>query len=451
MADGILDGAQGASAQNLTDIRPEHRVSSHTAWTQAIAWREDIAALISAELEQHKLKGNILRSPNGTYPVWIRLDAWLPVEAGEVSKVQDTRVRASLQFTIDIRPYHSKPLVIWAEAHNGRRTLRLSERVSFSDDRVREWFNFAIRGGSKPGNYTPFQDALGSLIMSFIPFAENPYVNQVQKLYRNRFRLNGIFLLILAGAIALVWGITDVNQPYYSRTGAGELLIFAGVGMLVGAGVIAARRQKVIAVIDRPDIPPRNLILVDGWYAVIPGLGSKLEDVRSRIAGRLKSIDADAVTVEQEAYTFSSPNGFEERERFVVSKGQGVAHVHIYRFGTDVFVGWDSYLNWAKWGETAAVSSQSASNMMIEFRSLQEQIYIPSEYDLIDLNSLGEVVHRTMSDEVRLLMTENAIDQEIDFQIIRGDRDAALDKGRHDKRQNDQKRAKSGRRRWKIS
>ncbi len=455
MLDKTAPNSPGIAADDTSfvDARPEHRVSSRTTWADAVERREQFARLIEEELARLHLKANLLRSQNGTYPVWVRLEAWLPAREGVAADVSDARIRCALQFVIDIKPFNEHPLTVSAEAFNGRRKLSVTNRPRFDERMVREWVAFAVAGGSRPSNHRPVLDALVSMMTAMIPFVRGPHSNRVQRHFRNGVQITIYAALLVVGAIAMFGAIIDLSQPIYLQSGAGGIWLLVGFALLVAGLIIMARRQKVVAVIDRPNIPPRSLSLVDGWYAVIPDLGEKLDDVRRRIADKLKAVGGTALSVEEETYTFRSPNGHEMRQRLVVSKGQGVGHVHIYRFGPDVFVGWDSYMNWAKWGETSAVSSRSTNRQVMEFRSLQEQLYIPSQYDLIDLNALGEVMHRVVTDEVKLLMKENDIDQEIDFQIIRGSRDEALDKDRHDRRKKAESGASGGgrRRAWKIS
>src|SRR5207302_1571382 len=108
-----------------------------------------------------------------------------------------------------------------------------------------------------------------------------------------------------------------------------------------------------------------------------------------------------------------------------------MVHVHIYQFGNDAFVGWHAYLNWAQWDETKPVSKKIANGHEVEFRDLRPSVYIPNQFDLIDLSSLSEFVHRRIEREIKAMLKEKAIDQEIDFKIIRGDRDNALSEERH--------------------
>ncbi len=60
-----------------------------------------------------------------------------------------------------------------------------------------------------------------------------------------------------------------------------------GALMLVVALVIARRRRTIVSVIDRPTIPPRYLLRLDSWHAVIPELGPVVEEVKQRLTQKL--------------------------------------------------------------------------------------------------------------------------------------------------------------------
>jgi hypothetical protein len=55
---------------------------------------------------------------------------------------------------------------------------------------------------------------------------------------------------------------------------------------------------------------------------------------------------------------------------------------------------------------------------------------LPTTYQLADANGATEWLHRQVREHVKLLLAEHAIDQEIDFTIIRGQRGDALDRRR---------------------
>jgi hypothetical protein len=128
-----------------------------------------------------------------------------------------------------------------------------------------------------------------------------------------------------------------------------------------------------------------------------------------------------------ETFGYRTANGYEERERLVVSRGQGHVHVHIHPAGRDLFVSWQAHLNWAQWSETAPVTHRDAGTSGIVYRDLKPSWYVPTDFDLIDLDSLSSVVHSTLEREIRALAADRNIDQEIDFEVNRGDRASALD------------------------
>ena len=67
----------------------------------------------------------------------------------------------------------------------------------------------------------------------------------------------------------------------------------------------------------------------------------------------------------------------------------------------------------------------------VEFRQLRRIFYVPSYVDIVELNALSERVHRKLERELKAILKEKVIDQEIDFKVIRGDRECALDKSKH--------------------
>ena len=171
--------------------------------------------------------------------------------------------------------------------------------------------------------------------------------------------------------------------------------------------------------------------MVDSWQVVVSRLGEDADRVRERLSWQLTTGLPEDMSAGKETYGYRTPNGYEERDRLVLTKGQTSVHVHIYRFGGDLFVGWQAFLNWAKWAETVPVSVKSDARQEIEYRQLTPFAYVPNQFDLIDLNALSELVHRRLELEIKAILKENAIEQEIDFRIIRGDRDRALDKSRN--------------------
>ena len=69
--------------------------------------------------------------------------------------------------------------------------------------------------------------------------------------------------------------------------------------------------------------------------------------------------------------------------------------------------------------------------------TVERAVQRTSEYDLVDVNCLLEWTHAQVTQVVRRYLKEREIDQEIDFTIIRGDRQSAArsdDQGRKKQR-----------------
>jgi hypothetical protein len=204
-----------------------------------------------------------------------------------------------------------------------------------------------------------------------------------------------------------------------------------GIVGLIATVLIVRSRKRTVSVTTQCELPPRNLGLVDSWQAVVAELGRDFASVKKRLVEAIIEDAGPGVVCQTEIYTHRAPNGYEQRDRLIVSKDQGMVHVHIYQFGNDLFVGWYAYLNWAQWGETKPVGVKARDGQEVEYLDLRPTGYVPNQFDLIDLSSLSEFVHRRLEREIKAMMKDKAIDQEIDFKVIRGDRDRALDEERH--------------------
>jgi hypothetical protein len=287
---------------------------------------------------------------------------------------------------------------------------------------VIEWTRYALHRGQKPSNHHPVLDAL---LPSWIARWKH---NPLDRAYRGRWLFTATGLLAVGASVMFLIAFAALGG------GAGllaTLSALAGIACVGVAYVIARRRLHTVFVPAQSAVPPRNLGLVDSWHAVVAELGRDYDEIRARLIAAIAVEASAGLSCLTEAYGYRTPNGYEERERLVVSKGQGVVQVHIYRFSSDLFVGWHAYLNWAQWNESAPVSSRFAGREAVEYRELRQGYYVPNQFDLIDLNGLSELVHRRLQRELKAILDEKKIDQEIDFSIIRGDRNTALDQQRH--------------------
>jgi hypothetical protein len=409
------------------DARPVRPTSNQTPWDDALRLRDEIARAVRSTLEQEAVEAAVFVSVQGNYPPWVKLEAWLPGVGGR----SDTGgcERAELEFIIDVKPYHEHEIVVSANLTRGKTKIAVKARPDFPVRYVAEWVRFALGRGPKPANYTPKLDAFMSFIASLIPFLPAPHRNRLRREYRTLF--TGAMALGLVALLLFIIGAQMIGGRSDAEILIGLLMIVAAVACLVAAGLVVRFRKRAVSVTPQSLMPPRNLGLVDSWNAVVAELGRDFANVKRRLINAIVEDPGFGITSQIETYTHRAPNGYEQRERLVIAKDQGMVHVHIYQFGHDLFVGWHAYLNWAQWGETNPVSTKIRERQEVEFRDLRPTVYVPSQFDLIDLSSLSEFVHRRIEREIKAMLKERAIDQEIDFKVIRGDRDRALDEDRH--------------------
>jgi hypothetical protein len=423
--------AAKAVPDGAIDARPVRPESDATLWDSAVARRDEIAATLRGVLAAENVEALVLVSASGNYPPWVTLEAWLPADDPVLSGGTESE-RVLLEFVIDVKPYAEHRIVTTSRLTRGKRKIVAEARPHFHLRDADEWARHAIGRGPRPSSYRPVADAVIRMLHRILWIVPAPHRNRVDRRFRTPGPATAAALLALAGVYML--GLTWFNAS--SPQVEGRELPIIGLGLLGIAGLALAwllvrRRKRVVYTASQPVVPPRDLGLVDSWHAVVAGLGRDWENVKRRLVASLAAGQSMGAECRPEIYGYRTPNGYEERERLVISKGQGLVHLHVYPFGDDMFVGWQACLNWARWAETAPVATRVADGLETQFVEIRPGGYIPNQFDLIDLNSLSEFVHRRLERELKAILKEQAIDQEIDFQIIRGDRDRALDKSRH--------------------
>ena len=406
-----------ATAAATLDARPILPVADDTVLDQAVALRDRFAAAIAAVLDEENVRANLIKSEPGNYPAWIRLEAWIPVGAESPPRHQ----RCELELILDVRPFNRHNVVCGARLTRGKRTIAVAERSRFSERDVAEWARHAIGRGPRPSNFRPVLDALREQVGIFIPPLSRRH-NPVDRQFRaRRF---GLRVLLVAGACALL----AAALMYRDMLGPVALAL-GGVAFLVAVLLPAFDRYFRYHdwVTPQPRESPRHLGHVDSWHAVLVGLGGEANRLVRHLVAKIEETPAETLEIRAESYGYRTPNGYEERERLVVSHRQGHIHVHIQPLGDDLFVGWQALLNWARWAETSPVTTIEAGRRSFTLHDIKPSWYYPGEFDLIDLNSLSAVVHNAMEGEVKSLLREHAIEQDVDFEVIRGDRANALD------------------------
>ena len=324
----------------------------------------------------------------------------------------------------------SSSILLTSRLFKGAKRLEMSSRGDFGDKDVEAWTLYALDRGAKPGNYRPFRDALTTFFLSFLPFVRSPLINRLADRYSPTQFTPEALLLTLALGLFLAGAAAFAGES----PGGGALVILLAIAAFVGVFAVANRPQVVVAPSQPRAPPPRQLAIVDSWHAVAVGCGTLAGAFEESFVAAFKAASRDpslGVSLAPEEIKYDTGNGYEERHRLVVSRNQANVLVDLHATGDDLYVGWHGYLNWAQWIESAPVSVRLEDGVDNQFRALGPGLYWPNEFDLVDLSCIADLVHRALRSELERLLKDREIDEEIDFEIVRGDRQRAFDADRH--------------------
>lgn len=423
------------AAQPRIDARPALPVSAANTslWDRAAKRRDAIADRISARFNARGIAAWVRKSKPGEYPLLVAVDSWLPVVETDVAATID---RSSLVISISVEPYLEFPLVYKVELRRHAKHFA-SEHWQLGDDDIEQMVAYLLDGGERPRFFSPRVPLAMRIIGAFLPFVGTEPKNKLIQDARPRFwtvpTAICLFALVAAGMLAFNAWVSaegydaDFDSPIGSYTWA-VLIAAAGIGV----ATVLVRRRPVVQAIPKQSLRcPRREFRVDSWHVSVPGAGSQYEEFKQRIYRAAASNDT-SIESNLEVHQNITPRGFEERERLVLAKGQATLHVHVYPFADDVFVGWDSHLNWHRWAEGDTISSTVQGKRSVEYKGLQVGVHVPTEFDLIESDVLTETTHRRMVEEVKAFLKEREIEADLDFKIIRGDRTHALEAGKDD-------------------
>jgi hypothetical protein len=406
----------------LKDARPVLPVSDGSLWNKAGERRDEIAFWIEKKLATLGLQAWVPKSQPGEYPLFVAVDIWRNVAETSVTSTFD---RSNLVITIHVEPFRQRPIIYTAEL--SRRKKKYSSTYwNLPHDQLDEMVSYLVQGGRKPTYFKSRIPFLWSILKEY----ENELVPEAKPKVLTGPTVAGLVGLLAAlGGFFLPLGLSDSSD--YSDDNMHAIAIGVGIIGLAILGFaiwLGYRRPIYQAVAKQPMRTPRREYVVDSWQVSVPEAGREFEDFKGRIVEALQKMDP-GLEFSKEKYQSLTPRGFEERERLVITKGQGDVHVHVQPFGRDAFVGWDSYLNWARWSETAPVSTVVREGNRIEYKSVNAGTHVPSKFDLMELSALAETTHRNIVREIKGFLKEKEIEADLDFQIIRGDRNRALTEG----------------------
>ncbi|MGC4080067.1 MAG: hypothetical protein QM702_24065 [Rubrivivax sp.] len=183
-------------------------------------------------------------------------------------------------------------------------------------------------------------------------------------------------------------------------------------------------------VVNCPPRPPRSLRGLDSWQAVVRDLGPQREAIVERLEAVLRerlTDNEEPVAVRREDIWYDGADGKVERQQLTVSLRRAIVFIRIYRYGADLFVGWDAHVNVNCWAEKRLETGHRASDgVKVQLIGVQARAHSINEYDITDANFLLEATHVHLVSLLRQVLREHEIDQELDFTIVRESRQALV-------------------------
>jgi hypothetical protein len=214
------------------------------------------------------------------------------------------------------------------------------------------------------------------------------------------------------------------------------LLAIPGINVVAGIVLMLLSLKDVGAASDRhavmldagvPRAKPRRLEFVDSCFTVLPGLAPQRAAVVAEILGA--DYGSDLLLPVVEKITNFGVDGNETREQIVFKLRRSEVFAHVHEYGRDLYVGWDAHLNRAYWKEYELHEgvTEDDNRAILTGANVAELRF--SEYDLVDVNLLGEQVHARLRTLAARLLSEHRIDQELDFEPVRRSRNELLGGG----------------------
>lgn len=385
----------------MRDFKPVIERNETNGLSQAEAERDRIYDLFEQAAAEKQVDVLILKSPPFTSPPWVRVQAWTK-HADDPALT----LRSGATLTVRSRDFHTYPVEVDIEVSDDKLSREYSSVVEFDSTDAMDVLEYLLF--ERKSDTFDFIQVRQTFLDRKSPKNESTRlrVSRVDKLW-SRLGCLGLWAVLTAVFVAEASG----------------LWFAIGVLLLTVAAVILYRnrnRRRHVLSSGKPSQEPRQLIRTDGWQTVVQELGPQRDAVRQAIVSELQRAAADGFTVDTENIWHWGVDGKEERQQIVVRFRRGIAFVHVYAYGNDLFVGWDAHVNCGDWTEkTTGQGYDTVTKALCEVHSIEAGWHVPNEYDLVDAASLTERVHSAVVKVVKRQVAEHDIDQELDFTIVR--------------------------------
>lgn len=387
--DNANAGVSGPREPGFRDLRPAIERNDTNGLSEAERIRDHIYDLFNQTAAVKRVDVLILKSPPFTSPPWVRVECWV-----RHPRDPALTLRSNAQLSVRPREFHRFPVeidVLLSDDKQSRTYRSLIELTPFDAQGIFDYLLFerhSPRFGFRRCRRWPWQFWLPS--------------NKPERLGVDPMGVLAAGLMVL-GLLTIVFGI--------------------GALFLLTAGIVAysnSKRRHHVLSAGKPAQEPRRLLRLDSWQTLVRELGADRDGVWSGIQRELDQAPEEGFQQGGERIWYWGVDGKEEREQLVVRFRRGIAFVHVYRYGKDLFVGWDAHVNCGTWVEEVSGGGYDKTTQeLCSVHTITARWHVPNEYDITDTNCLLERVHAAVSKVVKLKLAERRIDQEIDFKILR--------------------------------
>ena len=465
----ISEGARAVqvATNGRVNARPYLQRADANVVAEAEATRDILHQAWLDECSRRGLEANVLKSPPFAMPPWASVEAWMPTADASATR----RFLASIH--IRPTPYHALPFEYDLVVKRGEQEQRLSRMMSFTAEDARR-----VLGTLAEGQPLPRLRSRCVRTAWWMFWRPSNRCHQVRRDWTATLGLVVFLLWLVLGLGLVVAGAASTRPPILQmlvlylasgglialfardgllgeepRAAAAAIFFVLALGLGLGAalapnigvaslafvagltGSIAAlqalgRRPQITRSVIAPDVEPRDLRLVDSWQVLVGDLGDDWNEVQLEFFSRVRNAQLPKLRHRVEKTWYHSPRGIEEREQIALEHGRSILFVHIYRYGKDLYAGWDAHLNRGAWTEKRlAHGIDRGLARPTSVNSLTSGSHANSEYDLVDANTLIEWTHFQIVQVLKHFMALRNIDQEIDFKIQRGQRQGMAESG----------------------
>jgi hypothetical protein len=402
------DGRVGKRAMvgTLVDTRPILQADNSGIWDKIEHVKRGYYDAIVANCLERDVLADVYMSGPGVYPAWVLVEMWL-------ARGSPKELRASLKIEIHSHPHMVHPVTVTVTIRRGGREKVLTDRTAFPEKRIRELVFYLLDGGTCPSLYSY---RIGGL-WHFQP-RQRP-VGITTDYYR-------IFVWPMA-VLGFFFLATGANDPSPDEQAT---LVPLGVALILGAffcSRLLARREVRVVSNGRPAEDPRLLSIIDNWGALIRGASDAEQTLKTCIKSVVESAPEMGLKSRFETIEYYSPSGKQSREQLVIARNKVIIFFHCYQFGPDLYVGWDSYLNIVAWSDKPTMTGAARPfGRRVEVRDVVKIYDSPTEYDLIEHNSLSAWFHERLRKEIEALAAQRSLTLTLDFDVTKSDRSMAL-------------------------